>query len=256
MIEFGHIAIKLNVMHRIHIVGASPRSGTTLIAEAMIACFEIDVYCEHEARVFADAPHAGEVFLTKAPRDILLAAEALEENPLLHIVYMLRDPRNIVVSKHRRAPGRYWAGLKFWKLYTPIGRALKAHPRFITLRYEDLLADPDAVQDELATRLSFLRKRAPFSRYHEVAKPSADATQALSGVRPILAARDPGWRAHLPRLVAQLEMHGPLTQDLIEFGYEKDAQWLRELDGIEADRRPSFWPEFFTTESLARLRQR
>jgi hypothetical protein len=34
---------------RIHIVGAGPRTGTTLLAESMAACFAIDVFEPHEA---------------------------------------------------------------------------------------------------------------------------------------------------------------------------------------------------------------
>ena len=82
-------------MQRIHVVGASPRTGTTLIAEAMVACFDIDLYCEHEARIFTPPPGPGRVFLTKAPRDILFAEEALAASPDMHVVYMLRDPRNV-----------------------------------------------------------------------------------------------------------------------------------------------------------------
>jgi len=240
-------------MHRIHIVGASPRSGTTLIAEAMVACFDIDLYCDHEARIFSPPPGPGEIFLTKAPRDILLAEAALEKTSDLYLVYMLRDPRNIIVSRHRRNPQRYWASLKFWKAYTPCARRLKDHPRFITLRYEELLADPDRVQAVLMSRLPFLRQRAPFSTYHEVAQPARAAVQALNGVRPITAERADKWRDHLPRIAGQISQHGSIAEDLIEFGYESDDSWLAEIENVEPDTSPGNWPEYFTEESLARM---
>jgi len=243
-------------MYRIHVAGASPRTGTTLMAEAIVACFDIDLFCAHEARIFAEPSGPGRIFLTKAPRDILLAEEELERDPMLHVVYMLRDPRNIVVSRHRRAPGRYWAGLKFWKAYTPAGRRLKDHPRFVTVRYEDLAADPDAVQDMLIERMPFLRPTAPFCRYHEVARPAPDAVTALGGVRAITAGRTDAWRDHLSRLKGQIVQHGSIAADLIEFGYETDAAWMRELDGVEPDLRPGFWPEYFTPAQLTRMVQR
>jgi len=243
-------------MYRIHVAGASPRTGTTLIAEAMVACFDIDLFCAHEARIFTEAPGPGGIFLTKAPRDILLAEAELERDPMLHVIYMLRDPRNIVVSRHRRAPGRYWAGLKFWKAYTPAGRRLEDHPRCVTVRYEDLAADPDAVQNMLVQRMPFLRPTAPFRRYHEVARPSPDAVAALGGVRPIAAERNDTWRDHLPRLKGQIALHGSIAADLIEFGYATDAAWMRELEGVEPDFRPAFWPEYFTEEQLTQMRQR
>jgi Sulfotransferase family len=240
-------------MHRIHIVGASPRTGTTLLAEAMVACFDIDLHFEHEARIFARPPRRGRIFLTKAPRDILLGERALAEMPALRLVYLLRDPRNIIVSKHRRAPDRYWAGLKFWKAYTAAARRLADHPRFITVRYEDLISDPDRVQEQLRVRMPFLEVTAPFSRFHEVAQPADDALTALGGVRPIAARRRDQWREHLPRVAGQMQQHGSLAADLIEFGYETDDRWLLELAGIEPDLTPSYWAEHFTRESLARM---
>lgn len=240
-------------MHRIHIVGASPRTGTTLLAEAMVACFDIDLYFEHEARIFTRPPRSGRSFLTKSPRDILLAERALAEMPALQLIYLLRDPRNIIVSKHRRAPDRYWAGLKFWKAYTAAARRLAGHPRFITVRYEELVTDPDRVQQQLQARLPFLDITAPFSRFHEVAAPAEDALKALGGIRPIVAPRLDQWRDHLPRIAGQMQQHGSLAADLIEFGYETDDRWLAELDGIEPDLTPSYWAEHFTQESLARM---
>jgi hypothetical protein len=215
----------------------------------MVACLEIDEFCAHEARIFTPAPAGARIFLTKAPRDILLAEAELERSPDLHLIYMIRDPRNVVVSRHRRAPDRYWAGLKFWKAYTPVGRRLKDHPRFITVRFEDLLADADTVQRELIERLPFLSQRTPFSRYHEVARPGADAVRALSGVRPITRHRTDQWRDHLPRIAGPLALHGSLAADLIEFGYETNDDWMRELDGVIPATRPGFWPEFFTEQS-------
>lgn len=169
------------------------------------------------------------------------------------MVYLLRDPRNIIVSKHQRNPSRYWAGLKFWKAYTPCARRLKDHERFILLRYEELIADPDAVQSTLITRMPFLSKTVPFSRFHEVAKPTSDAVRALNGVRPISAAGAHNWRDHLPRVAGQIALHGSIADDLIEFGYEQDDAWLHELDGIEPDTSPGHWPEYFTQEGLARM---
>ncbi|MDA0824067.1 MAG: sulfotransferase [Proteobacteria bacterium] len=200
-------------------------------------------------------PTTCEVFLTKSPRDILLTQAALEQSPQLHVIFMLRDPHDVIVSHHNRNPNRYWAGLKFWKAYTQAARPLLGHPRFITLRYEELVSDPDATQRALAKRLPFLKHRAAFSAFHDVAKPSPDAVMALGGVREIAKERVANWRNHLPRVAGQIALHGSITGDLIEFGYEHDDTWLREIDGVVPDLTPSHWPEYFTENSLARMLQ-
>jgi hypothetical protein len=246
-------AMSKALLHRIHIAGASPRTGTTLIAEAMVACFEIDCFCAHEARIFAPPPRDCQVFLTKSPRDILLAQAALEQTSELHVIFMLRDPRDVIVSRHNRNPDRYWAGLKFWKAYTQAARPLLEHPRFITLRYEDLVSDPDATQRALAKRLPFLEHRAAFSAFHQIAKPSSDSVTALGGVRQISNERVTNWRNHLPRVAGQIALHGSIAEDLIEFGYERDEQWLEEIAGVAPDLTPGHWPEYFTRDSIARL---
>jgi hypothetical protein len=159
----------------------------------------------------------------------------------------------MIVSRHGHDPDRYWSGLKFWKSYSPTGRCLAWHSRFITLRYEELVADPDRIQAFLLACMPFLRERAPFSRFHEIAQSSEASLHALRGVRPVSSARVGRWWEHLPRVVGQLAEHGSITDDLIEFGFEKDATWERCLDGVEPDLGPSHMTERFPREAIAEI---
>jgi hypothetical protein len=122
-------------------------------------------------------------------------------------------------------------------------RRLAKHRRFLLIRYEDLVRDPDRIQALLAARMRFLRPTARFSEFHHIASPSAKSLAALGGLRSIDTAGIGRWRRHLPRIAGQLVIHGPITRDLIEFGYEADDRWLHLLDGVEPDLTPSFWPE-------------
>jgi hypothetical protein len=97
-------------------------------------------------------------------------------------------------------------------------------------------------------RLTFLRKKRNFSQFHEVATPSARATEALGGVRPINPRRIGNWRNHLPRVAGQIARHGSLTEDLIEFGYETDDSWLSILKDVNPDYKPSHWTEKATKQ--------
>lgn len=105
-------------MKRIHIVGVSPRSGTTLLAEAIDTCFNIDYSTKHEDELFTRAPNNPDVFLSKCLKDIMIVGPSLKTDPNLFVICMIRDPRDIIVSRHSKDPNRYWAGLKFWKLYS------------------------------------------------------------------------------------------------------------------------------------------
>ncbi len=195
------------------------------------------------------------MYLTKRPGDILRVGPRLRLDPDFHVIYLLRDPRDIVTSKHGKAPDRYWAGLRYWNTYTIEGRRLASHPRFTTLRYEDFTANPDVAQAQLAEALPFLRVVALFSQYHTIVSPSDDALNALGKVRPIAPVSVGKWREHLPRVKGQIQLHGPITPDLVAYGYEPDGSWEAELDAVEPDLSPSYWPEHFTTSDLSLRRK-
>jgi len=243
-----------NSMKRIHIVGCGPRSGTTLMVEMLIACFDIDLYTDHEDSIYRLPSRDAVVYLTKKPTDIMMVEPALRITSNLYVIYMLRDPRDMIVSRHGQTPDVYWSGLVFWKNYTPYGRRLQHHPRFITIRYEDLVTRPDEIQRELMARIPFLVKRADFSDYHLRSTPSSRALDALRGVRAISSEGIGSWRRHLPRIAGQLRIHGSISDDLIEYGYEQDDSWLRELEGVQPDLSPSRWKEQISYSRLLRLR--
>jgi hypothetical protein len=242
-------------VHRIHIVGCSPRSGTTLLAELMAAAFAVHAEAD-EVPVSSRPERSVDVYLTTRPQDALTAAFALRALPNLDVICLVRDPRDAVVSIHAADPDRYWAGLKFWNTYEPAVDRLRGHDRFTMVRYEDLVRDPDAVQQTLATRLPYLDARSSFSAFESGPRPSAQATLALGGVRPVSTASIGVWREHLPRLAGQLAQHGSISPSLVRHGYEPDATWERALDGVEPDLRPSHWPEHFDARALARRRRR
>ncbi|HBL11235.1 MAG TPA: sulfotransferase family protein [Cyanobacteria bacterium UBA11162] len=230
-------------MKRIHIVGCSPRSGTTLMLELMVSCFEIDGFSEHEMTIFSYPKQDFKVFCSKQPRDILCIPPLLAIDPNLWIIYLLRDPRDIVVSRHGENSKLYWTNLRHWKSYTRAARRVMNHPRFLTVRYENLVKNPNKVQQELMAKLPFLKKRANFSDYDKIARPSQKSLNALGGLRPIATNSIGIWHQHKPRLAAQLELHGSIAEELIEFGYETDDAWLSQINQVQPDNGVSRWPE-------------
>ncbi len=233
-------------MNQIHIVGVSPRSGTTLLAEAMKTCFAVDYCTPHEDRLFTRPPFKTDIFITKRPRDIMIAEPSLKADPNFYVICMIRDPRDIIVSKHQKAPDRYWSGLKFWKVYSKKVSELEKHPRFISIKYEEFVSDPDKIQDLLMKKIPFLQKKMDFSDYHLAASVSESSKEALKSVRPIKPTSVGKWKEHKARVAGQIQLHGSISEDLIRFGYEADEEWMKELEGVEPDLSKSYHSEFVT----------
>jgi hypothetical protein len=58
------------------------------------------------------------------------------------------------------------------------------------------------------------------------------------------------WRNHRSRIAVQLELHGPITEDLVEFGYEANDSWLQLLEGGEPDVSSSHHSEYFSQTEI------
>lgn len=223
------------------------------MAEMISACFKVDFDVKHEQSIYEEPNHAGKVFVSKKPHDIIWAEPVLKRVTDLFIIYMLRDPRDVVVSKHNYDPDRYWVGLNLWKCYTPFADRLDANPRFINVRYEDLVRTPALVQSYLLDRIPFLRQTAPFGAFHEFATPSEDAITALGGVRRPSVESIGRWRRHAPRIAGQLIRHNAISQDLITYGYERNADWEVELKNVTPDMSESHHPESWGLEEIVRF---
>jgi len=224
----------------------------------MITCFEIDHHTDHEDRIYIQKQlPKGEIFLTKFPGDLMVIKPFLTMMPELKVICMMRDPRDVIVSKHGSAKDQYWCSLRAWHTSIKHHRKIGGHPQMLTVHYEDLVQDPDAVQEKIQQFMPFLKKKHPFSEYHQHANPSSDSNDALRGVRPINTSSIGNWKNHLPRVAGQLKQHKSITQDLIDQGYEKDDSWLKLLGGVEPDLSPSFhWDDPSIKRQLKMWRRR
>lgn len=228
---------------RIHITGAA-RSGTTLMLALMLTCFAIDGGVARETRLWRAPVRNRRIVLTKQPADEKLAVFLSRFDPKLHVIYMLRDPREVIVSRHGADPRRYWTNLRAWRESLAAAEPTFAHPRLHVVRYENLLHDPDAVQRSLAAAIPFLRSVRPFSSFHEVAELDNPQWRAAMGsIRRLSSSGEASWLAHLPRLKGQMLRHGDLAEDLIRLGYEQDKTWLKLLEPVTPDVSDSRTPE-------------
>jgi len=228
-------------MIRIHITGA-PRSGTTLMQALMAASYSRITAPTGEVRLWSTVPKDG-IVCTKNPNDTLLAPMLLNMDKSLHFICMMRDPRDVISSKHYSAPDKYFTNLRVWREHAAIARALGNHPRFHVVRYEDLVTHPDEIQSRLGKAMGFLVRSAKFSEYSGETSDAQVETDALNGPRAVEASRLENWKEHIGRVKHQIKIHGSIDTELIDFSYEKNTAWLEELTFVESDPTPSLTPE-------------
>ena len=168
----GRALFTLAGIDRIHIIGCG-RSGTTMLHLAM-ACFRNVALSNSESGV--QHPHLRERlglalrfaalpgrkhYITKrdsgwtTPRQVddVIAWTRMENIGILNLV---RDPRDVMLSRHVRAkrPDLPYISQERWYESTlaadRILNALSDHSRKLTLRYEDIILEPLASQQRLA----------------------------------------------------------------------------------------------------------
>ena len=239
-------------MRRLHVTGCR-RSGTTLMFEMLVACFAHNGRSEHEESVFENPLPIDEgLYISKKPSDITHIRRILEGDPELYVIYMLRDPRAVVTSIHPSRGDTYFASFERWARYERAALPLKAHPRFIEVHYETLVSSPDQVQAELQSRLPFLERRHVFSEFDRHARTSERAEISLRGLRPVSTDNIATWQEHLPRIKFQIERYPQLVTTLVDYGYEANDLWTRQLDDVSplpqryGERRPPVWQRLET----------
>lgn len=232
---------------RIHIVGSGPRTGTTLLAEAMKACFQIDIACDHEESLCTSDYELGrgETILTKYPFEFDVISRATLLSDRLYIICLLRDPRDMIVSKHGAFPDQYWCSLRYWFYFMKYYRRLIKNKKVLVIKYEDFVSTPDKIQEQIHSFIPFLEKYHSFSNYHLFAEADGKSIKALKGVRPIQNVGVGSWIKHLPRVKQQILLHGSLEKSLIATKYEQNNKWLDKLYHVEPINYITKMDEFF-----------
>lgn len=215
-----------------HVVGCH-RSGTTLMTELLGNCFRIEGRVDHEQALWEPIPSAPGLYLTKKPPDTVRIKQAFLLDRDLYVIAMIRDPRGVITSRHKYKPGVYFSSFWRWEHYMHAIVELQDHPRYLTVRYEDLVNDPDAVQRRIAAAFPFLEATRPFSSFPDGAQVHEQARASLNGLRAVDHSSLDRWRNELPRIKGELLKHPELNEWLVRLGYERDSSWTRCLDGVE-----------------------
>ena len=230
----------------IHIVACSPRSGTTLLHEVMVTCFKVDKHYDHEIRFHLVEAEDGQTLITKRPKDTMYMPALIKDDPELYVIYVMRDPRDTICSRHGKDKSIYYSNIRLWRQMHGYARQMSTNQRFLEIRYEDFVRDPDATQEMIAAKFPWLEKIHTFSEYHEYAQISEKSITAMHSVRPIAPTSVGVWTKNPGRIKAQQIIHGSLTPELIECGYESSGDWEKVLEDVEPDFTKSLYPEKLT----------
>ncbi|MDH3520137.1 MAG: sulfotransferase domain-containing protein [Myxococcales bacterium] len=259
----ARVAYALGVPRPVQIVICGyPRSGTSLLYNMLSASLDgfhfgkFEVPCVHHVRTRSH-------FVSKRPLDVFELEKLCRGNVFekeLFAIVVIRDLRDVITSIHPRVPHDYFIGYEASYAVGddfPHGSKL-LHPgvrgyyerieqldelvdlTLVRVRYEDLIAQPDAVQQRLADalRVRFARRFAQFHEHPERhAYRYAGAERAVDPalVResdPVDGSRLGKWRSdvHRERIRSQFRAHPELFEMLCAYGYEPDAGWFEAFE--------------------------
>ena len=218
----------------IYIQGCA-RSGNTLIRELCGSAFQ-DVKL---VKLTKDTAECSLAFLIETLRrpdaagavcvasrnyenSLAMDRELLRTNPDVRILWMLRDPRDILTSIHANIPDKYYVTpdrlIKSLQLYFQF----KDEPQVLTVRYEELVGDPNAMQTRISQACDLAASR-PFTEAYKFFPRFFENVRAMHSIRPIDTQSVQKWRsnpAHQKHLAQTLAAHPEIVSLGRECGYE------------------------------------
>lgn len=219
------------------------RSGTTMLLAMLEHAYPKAKHFRKETSGWRAATWCWrnhEVMISKQPSDILVLHQVQKfyrgRKAKLRVIVCVRDPRDSMTS-HRPERGIPYC-VEEEKLLVDqdhISWHLK-HSEVLLVRYEELTADPDAVQKKIE---AFVGEKSehPFSEFNKSTTTSNFDTAPLNGLRPVDRKGVGRWRdpKHKDRIEQILKEMPDLPRILVELGYEPNDSWIeawrREVSG-------------------------
>lgn len=202
----------------------------------------------------------------KRPYDIFDYAEIArlaQGRKQLDLIITLRDPRDILTSRHPAVPDDYFysadrtyfiAGtappvrsmpgllLTHVKIVEALQSGLFPRGAFL-LKYEHLVDDPARIQQLLSDGMG-LTFHGRFEDFH-TRQVDQQMARAMNGQRPVSATRVQKWRApeHRARIIDQFTRFPALHDIVIDLGYEADTTWFEAFLDDDATEPVSRMPQ-------------
>lgn len=100
-------------------------------------------------------------------------------------VVCLRDPRDVLTSRHPKAPDRYWVSAERWVKAVERSLIVRNHPNVMFIKYESLVADPLAELKKLGRVLHLDYEDSWVTEFHKETIGNKGVARGLGKVRPI-----------------------------------------------------------------------
>jgi Sulfotransferase family len=236
MADFCKIIAPMNLVQCLYIQGCA-RSGNTLMRDLCASSFRgaelvmvsknnSECALKHLIEPLREAREkkSRKIFIVSRDRETSLAmsVEMLRENPTIKVIWMLRNPLDILTSTHANKPGEFYVEperlFQSFELY----RQFRNEPQVLTVRYEDLVSNPNAVQRRIAESFH-LEAIRDFTEAYEHFPRFKENVRALHSIRPIDSDSVDKWKktpAHVEYLKKVLTNFPAIVPLAHECGYE------------------------------------
>ncbi|MDR0533733.1 MAG: sulfotransferase domain-containing protein [Verrucomicrobiales bacterium] len=171
------------------------RSGNTLTRElcsvsfqnaALVKLDQNNAECtlEHLVSLFQQSSNTIHVASRNYENSLCMDKDLLQANPHVKVLWMLRDPRDVLISIHSLKPGEYYVSPERWIKSLHLYQQFKNDAQVLTIRYEDIVQNPKDTQNKiakfcnLAVSLQFEEAHNFFPKFHQ-------NVTAMHSIRPI-----------------------------------------------------------------------
>ncbi len=185
--------------------------------------------------------HGNTIVTEQTPRNIFYARHLLDHYPDALVIQLVRDPRAVLASQKGRWRRKWLGGantpwpeiIRVWANYHPItisklwkksveaGLCLASHPRFMSLRFEDLVSDPQSQIEKICTFIGVEYQpgmsnvpQVGSSSRHNVGDKQGISTDALQAWRNSLSPGEVAFCEGLTKAMMARYGYQPMTSKL------------------------------------------
>ena len=165
-------------------------------------------------------PRGCRAWCEKTPRNVLNFEAILETfGRRARLVHIVRDGRDVVLSRHPKKPDDFWVSPERWVGDVQAGLLWREHPQVLTVRYEDLVEDLQSTIHRLCEFLSLEHdaRLLDYPRHAQV----RESDSWFEPARPLSAKSIGRWRLSENAVRVQQLLEEPGAIRLLgEFGYD------------------------------------